>query len=395
VQVEIWDDYYAQDKVLIANYLLEGAGVGQECHTFDTRNYANRPIHLVLTSEQAFTLCNLSLHTSCDTALPMANVLSAQDYLPFGMQMPGRSFSGEGYRFGFNGQERDDEISGDGNSLDFGERMYNSRLARFLRPDPIIIYGKNYQYLSSYQFASNTPIQAIDLDGLEAYKKTEKDPNTGKTTITITIDLKVKNSSKLISDQEAIDYAVLITSQIVTTYSGTIDNNTELIVKTNIVNLNVGVDNQLILEVFDESNAFFIDFVDEVDGVSNPKKVAGRVKEIGNPIQNRFQVRVAGMTDPKLRMGKSTVKRTGAHEVGHGLGLRHPWDDENDVLDMKQSELNQYLPDAGIENSDVKNNIMNSAGNRIEFLRPTNRSKSTISTNGQRAKIVQTVPESN
>ena len=34
------------------------------------------------------------------------------------------------YPSGFNGKENDDEIKGVGNSLDFGARMYDSRLGR-------------------------------------------------------------------------------------------------------------------------------------------------------------------------------------------------------------------------------------------------------------------------
>lgn len=44
-------------------------------------------------------------------------------------------------------------------------RIYDLRLGRFLSVDPI---GSKYPMLTPYQFASNTPIQAIDLDGLEA-----------------------------------------------------------------------------------------------------------------------------------------------------------------------------------------------------------------------------------
>jgi hypothetical protein len=36
---------------------------------------------------------------------------------PFGMQMPGRSFSSGSYRYGFQGQEKDDEVKGEGNSI--------------------------------------------------------------------------------------------------------------------------------------------------------------------------------------------------------------------------------------------------------------------------------------
>jgi hypothetical protein len=45
-------------------------------------------------------------------------------------------------------------------------RMYDARVCRFISVDPI---SKKYPELTPYQFASNRPIQAIDLDGLEAY----------------------------------------------------------------------------------------------------------------------------------------------------------------------------------------------------------------------------------
>jgi hypothetical protein len=49
-----------------------------------------------------------------------AEVVSATDYYPFGVAMKGRNFEVGEYRFGFNGQEKDNEIKGDGNSYDFG-----------------------------------------------------------------------------------------------------------------------------------------------------------------------------------------------------------------------------------------------------------------------------------
>lgn len=66
------------------------------------------------------------------------------------------------YRYGFNGKEVDKDISEGGQ--DYGMRIYDSRLGRFLSVDPL---QKKYPELTPYQFASNRPIDGIDLDGLE------------------------------------------------------------------------------------------------------------------------------------------------------------------------------------------------------------------------------------
>ena len=93
----------------------------------------------------------------------------AYDYA-YGMLQPNRHYTlAEEYKFGFNGKENDDEVYGvKGSFQDYGMRMYDTRLARFASADPLIIKEQQYPELTSYQFASNTPIQAIDLDGLEA-----------------------------------------------------------------------------------------------------------------------------------------------------------------------------------------------------------------------------------
>lgn len=54
-----------------------------------------------------------------------------------------------------------------GDWQDYGMRMYSPWQRRFPTPDPLIVYGQEYPELSTYQFASNSPIMNIDLDGLE------------------------------------------------------------------------------------------------------------------------------------------------------------------------------------------------------------------------------------
>jgi RHS repeat-associated protein len=113
-----------------------------------------------------------------------ADVVAAQQYYPFGMLMPGNAsaalrrqytLNSADYRYGFNGKEGDDEIKGDDNQQDYGMRIYDPRVGRFLSVDPI---AKEYPWYTPYQFAGNMPIWMVDLDGLEpaspdAYKITD------------------------------------------------------------------------------------------------------------------------------------------------------------------------------------------------------------------------------
>jgi RHS repeat-associated protein len=80
------------------------------------------------------------------------------------MDMPGRQYNAAtGYRYGFNGKEKDNK---DGVvQYDYGFRIYDPRLVRFKSVDPLT---KSYPMLTPYQFASNSPIANVDLDGKEA-----------------------------------------------------------------------------------------------------------------------------------------------------------------------------------------------------------------------------------
>nr|WP_255724358.1 RHS repeat-associated core domain-containing protein [Terrimonas ginsenosidimutans] len=101
-----------------------------------------------------------------------AEVVSANDYYPFGMGMVGRNYSSGAYRYGFNGKENDNEVKTDANGndiveaqQDYGMRIYDTRLGKFLSVDPL---SKKYPFYTPYQFASNSPILSVDIDGLES-----------------------------------------------------------------------------------------------------------------------------------------------------------------------------------------------------------------------------------
>ncbi len=80
----------------------------------------------------------------------------------FGQVMPNRHGNDNQYRYGFNGEIKDDEIKGTGNSYDFGNRMYDPRLAKFISLDRL---ASKYPGQSPYVFAGNTPIWAMDGQG--------------------------------------------------------------------------------------------------------------------------------------------------------------------------------------------------------------------------------------
>ena len=91
-------------------------------------------------------------------------VLSARDYHPFGMEMPGRTYSvNSEYRFGFNGKEADKNGEWGGlTHYDYGFRIYNPAVGRFLSVDPIF-----KEYESPYLAMANNPIHILDPSGLD------------------------------------------------------------------------------------------------------------------------------------------------------------------------------------------------------------------------------------
>ena len=71
----------------------------------------------------------------------------------------------EKFRYGFQNQEMDDEIKGDGNSVNYKYRMHDPRLGRFFAVDPL---ASSFPWNSPYAFSENKVINAVELEGLES-----------------------------------------------------------------------------------------------------------------------------------------------------------------------------------------------------------------------------------
>jgi RHS repeat-associated protein len=86
------------------------------------------------------------------------------DYYSFGSPMPTRSWTDPNskYKYGFNGKEKDDELNVSGGSYDFGARIYDSRLGRWLATDP---ESNIYVPISPFTYALNNSIYFVDKDG--------------------------------------------------------------------------------------------------------------------------------------------------------------------------------------------------------------------------------------
>jgi len=97
--------------------------------------------------------------------LKQAELVSAQGYEAFGSLLPGRNYSSGSYRFGFNGQEKDDEVFGaTGTSYTADFWQYDSRTGRRWNIDPVV---KPHE--SSYLAFSGNPIYFADPNGANAW----------------------------------------------------------------------------------------------------------------------------------------------------------------------------------------------------------------------------------
>ena len=120
-----------------------------------------------------------------DGSVFKADLVSTTDYYAFGMVMSDRSYNTEGYRFGFNGKENDNEVKGTGNQQDYGMRIYDARLGRFLSVDPLM---RKYPEISPYAFSINSPLMFKDADGRDAIVSIKRDEKGGGTiTISTTV----------------------------------------------------------------------------------------------------------------------------------------------------------------------------------------------------------------
>jgi RHS repeat-associated protein len=128
------------------------------------RNTSTNPATYVFGYVYNYTdhLGNVRLSYAQNAKKTGLEILEENNYYPFGLKHAGYNTDDlqPGYKYKYNGKEFQDEL--DLNMHDYGARSYDPALGRW-----VVMDGKGELYFgsSSYVYASNTPIQAIDPDG--------------------------------------------------------------------------------------------------------------------------------------------------------------------------------------------------------------------------------------
>ncbi len=113
---------------------------------------------LVTVSDKRTAVCTVSE----TVAYYKAEVITSSDYYSFGSIMENRYYEADsfGYRFSLNGQEKDDEIYGKGNTTTAEFWEYDGRLGRRWNIDPV-----PQVKFSDYSVFGNNPIYYVDIYG--------------------------------------------------------------------------------------------------------------------------------------------------------------------------------------------------------------------------------------
>ncbi len=129
---------------------------------------------------------------------------SSYSFYPYGMLMPGRhGDAGDGYRYGFGGQEADNEVAGEGNSYTAEFWQYDSRLGRRWNIDPVV-----KEHESPYACFANNPLIYTDPTGADTTTviniETQVDAISSTQESIASAELRVKEAAAMVNKTDKL-----------------------------------------------------------------------------------------------------------------------------------------------------------------------------------------------
>jgi hypothetical protein len=274
------------------------------------------------------------------------------------------------------------------------QNLLNSSVqSRFLSVDPLT---QAYAELSPYQFASNRPIDGIDIDGKEWGQSITigYDYGSGLTVMTSNVlRVKVINESKKITEPNVIRAkAELFAKSVEDKYTNF---HAPLLLPSDLTTTEVVLD--YTPASADDANIAYLYFDDRKTQTtsktinnSNGSSItltqtnleAGATRgEI-----NAFEMRIGITVDDKV-VSNSDLRQTFQHEAGHSAGLNHPWELNADEIKLFP-ELNQNGNPHN--NKGIIQNLLNSGENPNGNLRNND---GTVLSTGQLDYVNQRIKE--
>jgi len=234
------------------------------------------------------------------------------------------------YRYGFNNMEKDDEIKGSGNSYDFGARLYDPRVGRWLSVDPL---ERTYPMVSPYVFANNVPTIYNDPDGRSGELTIVKDANGKPTKFVIKANLHFYTGDQSLSK---FDHKRVV-KEMMQQFN---EQNVELSYDGMTLPVEINLTSDLTYSntfndvSFDENGTFDSELhtkaIDILPGNNTDhydlKNNYIRIEDLNTVSKHMIggQTGLWNVND----LGKGS--RTGLHEFLHGLGMIHPRDELGD-----------------------------------------------------------------
>ena len=225
------------------------------------------------------------------------------------MLVPKCNYSNPVYRFGFQGQEKDNEIKGIGNSVNYKFSMHNPRVGRFFAVDPLA--GK-YPYNSTYAFQENKMGLGRELEGLELIL--DRTSKNGKTYY-FTYRVKPVNNSGMLNDKQF----------------------------NNLINKRKDFDEKVFSGKAKHGNKLILKVAFDKDATISWKYPSVATSETNEEaIMKEGEAKIGDIKNNKTELGVYTVMKTdeegnvnyndetvnkmteaGSHEDGHVMGLQH------------------------------------------------------------------------